>query len=107
MSIFDQWLTTLESLWLVITRRAIVVPLDTQGESLVSVIELDGSSIEYCRIISVADGESGYVKDLAKILYWVFKKPRFYWASDKLGAEVLSQAEILDTTARKSNDVAG
>ena len=105
MPIFERLLTTLESLWLVITNRAIVIPLDVERDSLVSIIEVEGSSVEYCRIISIAGENPSYIRDLAKILYWVFKKPRFYWASDSLGAKVLSQAEILDTTARKSSDV--
>ena len=90
-------LDTLSCIWLVITNKAMVVPVERDRDTMIAVIEAEGSTIEYCRIISIVqDSSTSYISELSKITYWVFKKNRFYWKADSLGSKVAESAKELE-----------
>lgn len=94
----------LRNIWLVLTNKAFVVPIDQERDSLLAVISTEGGTVDYCRIVACIEdsptNHKPYIADLSKILYWVFKKNRYYWHSDKLGQDILDKSKELASKSK-------
>jgi len=99
----QRFLDILSCIWLVITNKAMVVPIERDRDTMVAIVEAEGSTIEYCRIISIVqDSSTSYITELSKVVYWVFKKNRFFWKADFLGNKVAQAAKELDAEISES-----
>lgn len=104
----QRFLDMLSCIWLVITNKAMVIPIERDRDTMIAIVEAEGSTIEYCRIISIVqDTSTSYISELSKVVYWVFKKNRFFWKADSLGNKVAQSAEelnaeILEEPAQKN-----
>lgn len=76
------------SIWLVITNKAIVVPIPEEVDTCIAVVTLEENYVESVRILSFVKDTDSYCTQLSRILYWVVKRKRFFWKSDAVGIEV-------------------
>ena len=83
------------SIWLVITNKAIIVPIPEEVDTCIAVVTLEENCVESIKILSFVEDPDSYCVQLSRILYWVVKRKRFFWKSDSVGAAVdkLSKAE--------------
>lgn len=76
----------------VLTGTAMAVPIYDEDTSI-AVIETQGSKVSFLSCKSFVTDEASYNVLLTKILLWMCSKPRFFWTSDNVGAQVREAAE--------------
>ena len=84
---------TLRNVWLVIRHKAVVVPIMEDSDTCLAVIRLDGNLVDTIRVMSFVEVPDTYCVQLAKIIHWASRRPRFFWKADTLGSQVMEASE--------------
>ena len=83
----------LRNIWLVVRHKAVVVPISEDADTCLAVIRLDSNLVETIRVMSFVTEPDTYCVQMAKIIHWVARRPRFFWKADPLGSKVMEASE--------------
>ena len=85
----------------VLKGTSMAVPI-FDGDTSIVAIETEGSKVSLLSCKSFVTDEASYNVLLTKILLWMCSKPRFFWTSDNVGAQVREAAEAYFEEHKKS-----